>query len=299
MYCKNCGQYNSDEKEYCTKCGEKLNTVNIDEPTEDLNVNGEQAKKINWKLYLVYIFIGILIIGICIIGYNIFTLLKERQNQETVQQTQNIAADNKTNTSNLPVTDANDSETYYEEPTKNNSNSKSINSSSSSSSTSTNNTDNSFSYSSGIHSYGIYKGDLDWYDAVEMARSKGGYLAHIDSEEEYNTILNRIREERNAGLEVAEFYIGAKRDDSSNYKWVDKYGNVMGSPINNKLGNWFFYDGEPSFYDSDSDTSEDVLIIMHITADGSDYYSGNDVNNDILSIRPNLSGKIGYIVEYE
>lgn len=126
----------------------------------------------------------------------------------------------------------------------------------------------------------------------------GGYLVSIDSREEFNTIINQARAQRNAGSRVLQYYIGARRPaNSSTYYFTDKSGNMTNRTVNSVFGSWFWGSGEPSFTDLNSGDNETILSIMYL--ESSDSWVGNDVVDDIAAHFSEFSGKVGYIVEIE
>ena len=100
------------------------------------------------------------------------------------------------------------------------------------------------------------------------------------------------------GYEEKQFRIGGRRDkDSMEYYWVDEYNVLYGDQINTSVywctDKWM--QNEPSFVDGEID--ECYLDIFYYEGEGR--WVMNDVPNDIISIVPYYSGKIGYIIEYE
>lgn len=145
-----------------------------------------------------------------------------------------------------------------------------------------------------IHSYRIIVKDCTWEEAMQEAQEMGGYLARINSQEEYDTILTQL----NAGdYSKYHFYLGGRRDsDGSDYYWVGTDNEFIGDSLNGS-SSWCrsaWYDGEPSY--ADGDVAEDVMNLFCV---GGTWYL-NDSSMDLPGNYPNyLTGCVGYIVEIE
>ena len=137
--------------------------------------------------------------------------------------------------------------------------------------------------------------DCTWYEAYRKAIENGGYLAHINSEEEYQRILDEIEE--NNYIDI-QFKIGGRRNnDSLDYRWINDSNTTYGEKLNTK--EYWAHDewqnGEPSFYDGD--IVENCLEIYY--SEKENRFVWNDIPDDVIGIVPYFSGKLGYIVEYE
>ena len=147
----------------------------------------------------------------------------------------------------------------------------------------------------GIHRYEYFVSDCTWQEAYENCLAEGGYLVRINSQEEFDYIVSEIESRQ---MQNIQFKIGGRRDSGSEqYYWVDEENKLYGEQVNTASywcsGAWMA--GEPSF--TDGSTQEDCLDIFYYS--GENRWVMNDVPNDILSVAPEFSGKLGYICEYE
>ena len=141
----------------------------------------------------------------------------------------------------------------------------------------------------GIHRYEYIVEDCSWSEAADRCRGRGGYLANINSQEEYDYITGEIE---NNQLEKIVFYLGASRGAGSEYYWLGAEGEYYGEPLN---GDSRWLQGEPSY--QDGEIEENVLAIFYYDDEGR--WVWNDIPNNILEGFSYYSGKIGYVCEYE
>lgn len=145
------------------------------------------------------------------------------------------------------------------------------------------------SYGAGIHQYSYHVVDCSWYEAMNDAASRGGYLVHINSQAEMDYIVQEINE---LGYDKKQFMIGARRDnDSSLYYWVNEYNELIGDSINSSS---FWADGEPSY--EDNGNTETCVDIFYYSKEGRWIF--NDIPSN-MAFDSAFEGRIGYIVEYE
>lgn len=145
--------------------------------------------------------------------------------------------------------------------------------------------------SPGAHRYQLIRDDVSWQEAFSDCVSRGGFLAQINSEEEYDAVTALIEEE---GMQNVHFYLGGRRDAySQEYYWVDAWDSFVGEPLNPEGQSWaagHWMENEPSF------TSEgDMELYMNLV-----YYQENWVLNDVpADITVYYPGKTGYICEFD
>lgn len=144
---------------------------------------------------------------------------------------------------------------------------------------------------SGSHHYSLIAADVTWQEAFDDCISRGGYLAQINSEEEYQAVIQMIEAENKQNI---HFYLGGRRDiDSREYYWVDKDNELSGEVLNPEGNSWassHWMENEPSFT-----SEEDQEMYMNMI-----YYQDNWVFNDVpMDITVYYPGKTGYICEFD
>lgn len=143
-----------------------------------------------------------------------------------------------------------------------------------------------------IHTYKFIIEDTTWSDAYEKCLSDNGHLLSIDSDEEYNYIIDEI--ERNK-LSKYLFYIGAYRPKNDlNYYWTDNKGNLQEKIIND-IPYWM--SNEPSFKDPTLNIAENYSIFFFYRKE--EKWVINDIPNDIIEVVPTYQNHVAYICEYE
>ena len=145
------------------------------------------------------------------------------------------------------------------------------------------------------HSYRLVVSDCTWQQAFQNAAAAGGHLATFETADEFNAIITQITQ---AGLSSIMFRIGGRRDlNSTQYNWTDSNNNLTGVALNNpsSWANSVWMQGEPSF--QDGDIQEAFMDLFYYQKEGRWVF--NDVPDDIISIVPGYSGKIGYIIEFD
>lgn len=168
------------------------------------------------------------------------------------------------------------------------------------------------------HRYEVFIEDVSWPEAFQRAKAKGGRLAIIRNENEWNKVYVALEQVNNP---KASYYIGAIRDNSTAsgpYYWV--YDVEMNGSNSYKFlyfddcdvtqqaslsGHWL--SGEPSYQDTVSVSGGGTVTVPECClailrpSDGTGWWV-NDENDYLLDAYPSpydFHGKIGYIVEYD
>ena len=139
--------------------------------------------------------------------------------------------------------------------------------------------------------YQLIQADVTWEEAFSDCISRGGALAQINSEEEFQKVTAMIEEQ---DMQNVHFYLGGRRNtDSREYYWADAANRLEGELLNPEGDSWaaaHWMENEPSF------TSEgDMELYMNLI-----YYKGSWVLNDVpLDITQYYPGKTGYICRFD
>lgn len=149
------------------------------------------------------------------------------------------------------------------------------------------------------HRYELIVEDVTWEEARRACASKGGYLAAITSQEEFERIQAQILAEEKTAV---TFFVGAEYRDVQGFCWLEP-GTENGYPmlqLFNALFAGFWMEGEPSYTGTAEDGTEireEGVSVLYRSSDRRCWL--NDVPKDILSAYPSYAGKIGYICEYD
>ena len=139
------------------------------------------------------------------------------------------------------------------------------------------------------HRYVIERANVSWVGAQDRCLASGGYLAVINTRDEFNKITALADEQ---GIEC--LWIGARRDVASNtFVWErdEKIDSNM-DPNDRRMSLWA--NGEPSFIDGDG-TSEDYLMLWNHDGRWSYWDSQNDLAGKYFGWR----GRIAYVCEFD
>ena len=138
------------------------------------------------------------------------------------------------------------------------------------------------------HRYVVERAPLSWVGAQDLCLSSGGYLAVINSREEFNKIT-AMADEQN----IEFLWIGAHRDVTSNTIVWERGESVDGAvdPNDRRMSLWA--PGEPSFIDGDG-TSEDYIILWNHDG-GWRYWDSRGDLNEIWGWRD----RVAYVCEFD
>ena len=143
------------------------------------------------------------------------------------------------------------------------------------------------------HRYEFVISDASWTQAQRTAKAAGGYLAQIETREEYLDLIDQLNA---AGMQKVEFRIGAQRKTGTNdFYWVDASGTLTG-PILNSEAFWGYdewLDGEPSL-----NWGGNLETVIEIYYDAKlNKWVWNDIWDTVTA--PNVGSHYGYIIEYD
>ena len=138
------------------------------------------------------------------------------------------------------------------------------------------------------HRYEIVRANVSWVGAQDQCLSKGGYLAVINSREEFDRITALADEQ---GIEF--LWIGSHRDVNSNTLVWERDEPVDPSVdlSNNRMALWAR--GEPSYIDGDGSNEDYIGLWNH---DGG--WSYWDCRNDLHNLWWGLN-RIAFVCEYD
>lgn len=149
----------------------------------------------------------------------------------------------------------------------------------------------------GIHDYEVIIKNVDWMEAYNDCKRRGGHLARLNTEEEYDIIKNMLADEDFRGV----VYLGGMHEDGSReYHWVDEDLNPFPAVLNSSEYDRYWLDGEPSFEDNTSGESieEKYLAMIYVSTQGG--WVWNDVPGDIFErFGDSYNGRVAYICEYD
>lgn len=309
MRCQNCGKENEESARFCENCGtplepDKEKTWNLNNKVEqesvfknqepelyrDLQVQQEEEKTQSMVPIIVLSLVAVVLLAAVGIGIVAYLQSQKDENDEleaivsrndrTVYETQ---------------TEEKDSETDTEESEKRESEVPEATQTPSAIKTTTPTPTPVITEQPKEHRYELVIKDCTWEQAWQECRDKGGYLARMETEEEFDALTNTI--EAN-GLQKIKFFLGGRRElNGSTYSWADNSNQLFGDALNSSsspLADKWMKD-EPSF--QDGDIIENCLNIFYYEKEGR--WVLNDVPNAVLDAVPEYVGTVGYVCEYE
>lgn len=303
MFCPKCGKQLDDGAKFCFNCGFSIESVtkmrrigrlvcsrnrlrcqgNLKQSRCSQSKSNRRIcsmfiiseyKKRNVKMVLVVV-IAVIVAAIVVIlvaqhlGYTLPFLSK---NNYTVSSDHATKSDTKDD-ENIDSKDHQDND----DKDKNSNLNKNQNSDQDSDSADSEETDKQSS-EEGIHTYEVITADMTWDEAYNDCIKRGGYLARINSREEWNAIIAQIQA---SNTEACYFYVsGTRNDGGSSYYWKNENGELYGEPLNSSAfwGNDLWLENEPSF--QDGDVTEDVMAILYMKS--ANRWVLNDVANNRL-----------------
>ena len=149
-------------------------------------------------------------------------------------------------------------------------------------------------YVSDGHRYELFVEDCTWEEAAKKCEEKGGYLACLTTDEEFEIVDDLIKSE---GMTNKVFYIGANRLGDHWWHWIDPDLTQDDCLGNGYWKHWL--DGMPSYSEKLADGTEieeEYAEYFYRKSDGMFYM--NDVPNDVIGYYPSYKGRMGYICEY-
>lgn len=301
MFCKKCGKQLKDGVLFCTYCGEKVTLPNLSVqikeenpiqepepvkeqmPVQEIEPVEESVYKEPPKNLLQIVIIGVLMLVIVglIVGYFIWPG-HSKESDEDVETFSSQEMDSESEkpeemVEEPPVEEAEEPA----EPEEAEQPSEPVEEST----------------EEGIHTYELVVSDVTWMQAYDDCIARGGHLVRINSEEEYQAILQQISGEEKTNI---KFWLGGMRPsaDSYEYRWVYEDG-TYGDEILNQDGKYLSYwlSGEPSYQGETPDDPEMYLNMFYRGKE--ERWVWNDVPNDIIAVVNSYSGTVGYICEYE
>ena len=151
-----------------------------------------------------------------------------------------------------------------------------------------------------IHRYEVIIEDCTWEEAYQNCLSMGGYLARINSKEEFDYITKKVVE-KEKNYSKKQYYVGIRRDVNSDaYYLVDENNELMGDRLDNGYTSWansLWLSKEPSYYDSTLKIEETCVSIFKYKE--TNKWVMNDIPSNLVIQVPSYEGKLGYICEFD
>lgn len=281
MYCKKCGQQINEGAAFCGNCGTPVGTKNPAFQTTEAEMS--KKKKGGKKVLGILLLCLLILLGAGAGGWFFLHKPNDDKSKETVNEEEliekteeTVEKDDKEEKEEMQEAEAAEDErqetedtkpVYHEDDEK------------------------------GIHTYELIVDDVTWTEAYNACLARGGYLVRINSEEEYQEILEQIDDEDKRNI---KFWLGGARsaEDVYEYRWIYEDG-VSGSEILNEDEPFrsYWLDGEPSFHNESDSQDEIYMNMFYVSKEGR--WVWNDVPDDLIAVVEYYSGTVGYICEYE
>ncbi|MGN1141441.1 MAG: zinc-ribbon domain-containing protein [Oliverpabstia sp.] len=151
-----------------------------------------------------------------------------------------------------------------------------------------------------IHRYVVIVDDCTWEEAYRNCLNMGGYLARINSKEEFDYITKKVVE-KEKDYSKKQYYVGIRRDVNSDaYYLVNENNELMGDRLDSGYTSWansLWLSKEPSYYDSTLKIEETCVSIFKYKE--TNKWVMNDIPSDLIVQVPSYKGKLGYICEFD
>lgn len=151
-----------------------------------------------------------------------------------------------------------------------------------------------------IHRYEVIVDDCTWEEAYQNCLSMGGYLARINSKEEFDYITKKVVE-KEKDYSKKQYYVGMRRDVNSDaYYLVNENNELVGDCLDNGYTSWansLWLSKEPSYYDSTLKIEETCVSIFKYKE--TNKWVMNDIPSNLVVQVPSYKGKLGYICEFD
>ena len=151
-----------------------------------------------------------------------------------------------------------------------------------------------------IHRYEVIVDDCTWEEAYQNCLSMGGYLARINSKEEFDYITKKVVE-KEKDYSKKQYYVVMRRDVNSDaYYLVNENNELVGDRLDNGYTSWansLWLSKEPSYYDSTLKIEETCVSIFKYKE--TNKWVMNDIPSNLVVQVPSYKGKLGYICEFD
>ena len=151
-----------------------------------------------------------------------------------------------------------------------------------------------------IHRYEVIVADCTWEEAYQNCLSMGGYLARINSKEEFDYITKKVVE-KEKDYSKKQYYVGMRRDVNSDaYYLINENNELVGDRLDNGYTSWansLWLSKEPSYYDSTLKIEETCVSIFKYKE--TNKWVMNDIPSNLVVQVLSYKGKLGYICEFD